>query len=112
KAQLELPREVLEKLVCPKCKDEEQVFASLGKVKAEKALCPKCKDVRREVVTFFQIKGDEAFLDRPLAQIGVPAFDIVIARNAERSIGFELTGDAETVLGPLAKGDAEVLELS
>src|SRR5206468_4573052 len=36
KVELELAREVLEKLVCPTCKDEEQVFASLGKVKAEK----------------------------------------------------------------------------
>jgi adenylyltransferase/sulfurtransferase len=111
KAQLELAREVLEKLVCPNCKDEEPVFASLGKVKAEKATCPRCKDVRREVVTFFQIKGDEPFVDRPLAQIGVPPFDIVIARNAERSIGFELSADAASVLGPLADGDGE-LELS
>jgi adenylyltransferase/sulfurtransferase len=112
KAKLELAREVLEKLVCPKCKDVEQVFASLGKVKAEKAFCPKCKDVRREVVTFFQIRGDESFLDRPLSAIGVPPFDIVIARNAERSIGLELAGDAETVLGPLSGSMNEVLELS
>jgi adenylyltransferase/sulfurtransferase len=41
KAKLELAREVLEKLVCPKCKTEEQVFASLGKVKAEESVLPK-----------------------------------------------------------------------
>src|SRR5439155_18424835 len=114
KAELELAREVLEKLVCPTCKHEEHVFASLGKVKAEKAWCPRCENVRRDVVTFFQIRGDESFLDRPLAEIGVPAFDIVIARNSQRSIGYELSGDAQSVLGPLVTStarEAEELEL-
>src|SRR5205085_1992773 len=49
RAQLELSREVLQKLVCPKCGGSEEVFASLGKVKAERAWCPTCRDVRREV---------------------------------------------------------------
>jgi adenylyltransferase/sulfurtransferase len=111
-ATLELAREVLEKLVCPKCKREEQVFASLGKVKGERAWCPECKDVRRDVVTFFTIRGNEPFVDRPLAEIGVPAFDIVIARGPERSIGFELSGDAQAVLGAAMGEISEELELA
>ena len=110
KVQLELAREVLEKLVCPKCKVEERLFASLGAVPGEKAWCPKCKDVRREVITFHQIKGDEDFIDRTLAEIGVPPFDVVIARSGSRSIGFELAGDAVRVLGPLAASEELVLE--
>ncbi|MDB5302854.1 MAG: molybdopterin biosynthesis protein MoeB [Phycisphaerales bacterium] len=101
-AELELARDVLEKLVCPRCRQEEVLFASLGRVPAEKALCPRCDGVRRDVVTFYKIRGTEAFLDRPLAEIGVPAFDIVIARTRDRAIGLELTGDAPAVLGPLA----------
>jgi hypothetical protein len=54
------------------------------------------------VITFYKIRGDEAFLDRPLAEIGVPPFDIVIARSRDRAIGLELAGDAAAVLGPLA----------
>jgi len=110
-ATLELAREVLEKLICPTCKREEKLFASLGKVNGEKAWCPHCKDVRREVITFHAIRGDEDFLDRPLAQVGVPPFDIVIARGGVKSIGFEMSGDADQVLGELAAGDAEELEL-
>jgi hypothetical protein len=105
-AVVELPRDVLEKLVCKKCGHEEQLFASLGKVRAEKAICPKCSD-RREIVTFNKIRGNEAFMDRPLAAIGVPAMDVLIARGNERSIGIELSGDAKTVLGPLAAEDLE-----
>ena len=102
-AEIELGRDILEKLICPKCKSQETFFASLGKVTAEKAWCPNCKDVRREVQTFHKIRGNEAFMDQTLASIGVPAFDILISRNAERVVGFELSGDAAEVLGDCAE---------
>jgi adenylyltransferase/sulfurtransferase len=102
KAELELGRDVLEKLVCPRCGGEETLFASLGKVRAEKATCPRCPEVRRDVRTFYKVRGGEAFLGRTPAQIGVPPFDILIARAGARAIGLELAGDAATVLGPLA----------
>ena len=113
KAELELAREVLEKLICPTCKSEEQIFASLGKVSGDKVWCPRCDKVRREVVTFHKIRGHESFIDRPLAEIGVPAFDVILARSAAgegRSVGFELAGDAANVLGELLSSD-EALEL-
>jgi adenylyltransferase/sulfurtransferase len=106
--QLELAREVLEKLVCPTCGREETLFASLGRVSADKAICPHCPASRREVRTFHKITGAEDFLGLPLARIGVPAFDIVIARSGSSSMGFELGGEAGAVLGPLA--DSEGLE--
>ena len=79
------------------------MFQSLGRVSAAKAFCPRCRDVRREVVTFYKIRGSESFLNRTLAQIGVPAFDIVIARTRDRAIGLELSADGDAVLGPLAR---------
>lgn len=102
RVEIEIARDVLAKLVCPKCKREEEVYQSLGKVKAERALCPNCPDARREVVLFNKIRGDESFVDRPLSEIGIPAMDVLIARTKSRCIGFELSGDAEKVLGPLA----------
>lgn len=104
-AELEFARDVLEKMVCPHCRREEDMFVSLGKAKGELANCPHCPGVRREVVTFFKVRGNEAFLDRPLAEIGTPPFDIIVARGAGKSIGFDLTGDAAEVLGPLWHGE-------
>jgi adenylyltransferase/sulfurtransferase len=105
-AEIELGRDILEKLVCPRCKGEETLFASLGKVSVDKGWCPACKaqghDSRRDVVTFHKIRGNEPFLNRPLSAIGVPHFDILVARNAQRVIGFELSADAPAVLGPMA----------
>jgi hypothetical protein len=103
-----LAREVLQKLVCPNCKREEAAYVSLGKASDALASCPHCPGVRREALTFFQIRGDETFIDEPLAKIGVPTFDIVIARSAGRAIGFELTGDAAGVLGSLWAGAGEL----
>ncbi|MGH7200182.1 MAG: HesA/MoeB/ThiF family protein, partial [Planctomycetaceae bacterium] len=107
--QIELARDVLETLRCPKCGAEETLFASLGRVTADKAFCPNCDGVRREVVTFFRLSGTEPFAERTLAEIGVPEFDLLIARTAERSVGLELAADAPVVLGPLA-GTEEALE--
>jgi hypothetical protein len=99
------------------------MFTSLGRVRDDAAWCPDCDGaqsdraggeqaehnrVRREVVTFYKLRGTEPFLDRTLKQIGVPAYDILVARAGERSIGLELSGDAAEVLGPLVGGEAEL----
>lgn len=105
--QLDLGRDVLERLVCPKCHQSETMFTSLGKVGVDKAFCPRCPDTRREVVTFHTITGQERFLDRSPGDIGIPPFDILIARGGGKTIGLELSADAAQVLGPL--GDSEGL---
>jgi molybdopterin/thiamine biosynthesis adenylyltransferase/predicted RNA-binding Zn-ribbon protein involved in translation (DUF1610 family) len=107
-AALEFPREMIERFLCPNCAKEEMVFRSASRVHASQALCPSCRDVRREVVTFFRATGDEVFVDRSLAEIGVPPYDIVFGVNEERLVGFELSGDARTVLGNLTGDEGEV----
>ena len=108
-ARVEFARDMVEKLVCPKCGSEEPVFASVTKVKHNDVFCPECADTRREVVTFYRLDGEEPFLEKPLSEMGVPAFDILIARGGEKAIGLELSADAAEVLGPLV-GGAEELE--
>ena len=89
---LELGREMLEKLVCPKCGREEPVFASLGRVGAERAFCPNCPNTRRDVVTFYKFDGSEPFADRTLREIGVPPFDIVICADSRPDGGTGIGG--------------------
>jgi adenylyltransferase/sulfurtransferase len=101
-SQLELSRDVLQSLDCPRCGLSEELFVSLGKVRAEKALCPNCPGVRREVKTFFQIGNDRGLMGKTLGQIGIPPLDIVIARSGADAIGFEMAADRKRVLGLLA----------
>jgi adenylyltransferase/sulfurtransferase len=107
-AQLELSRDVLARVVCPQCGRKEALFTSLGKVSAEKAVCPHCPGVHRVLETFYKIRGDETFANRPLASIGIPDFDILIARADGHSIGFELGGDAASVMGGLVAGEDDL----
>jgi len=98
---LELGRDVLESLYCHSCKKNQPLYCSLGQVNKSITDCPECGQ-HREVRTFFTITGKERFLDKTFAEIGVPKFDILWARNNERLIGFEFSGDANDVLGPLS----------
>jgi adenylyltransferase/sulfurtransferase len=107
-ATLELGRDVLQSLDCPRCNRSEAMYVSLGRVRGERAMCPDCGDVRREVKTFYRIENADSFGDRTLGQIGVPPWDIVLARAAgAEPIGFELSGDRQRVLGALAEHNVE-----
>ena len=107
-AELELVRDMLERLVCPCCGSDEELFTSLGCVRAERAFCPNCPGTRRNVVTFYRIRGSESFLDRTLSELGVPPFDILVARSDERMIGLEMSADSHRVLGPLCSSEKEL----
>jgi adenylyltransferase/sulfurtransferase len=111
RVELELMRDMLEKLVCPQCHREQPFFTSLGQVTADQGPCPACGHPHRDVVSFYRIRGDECYLGRTLAEIGVPPMDIIVARADGRSVGFELAGDAAAVLGPLYEGE-EAIEWS
>lgn len=103
-AELELSRDVLAGLDCPACGGREERFMSLGKAPAGLAVCPGCGG-RRDVRTFCKLRGGEPFRDRTLADVGVPPLDVLVARAGDRAVGFELSGDAPAVLGPLVDGE-------
>lgn len=100
-AVLELGRDILVAFRCPSCGKSERLYQSLGKVRNAAATCPACGR-RREVVTAFTIDGSQDFMDKTFAEIGVPPFDIVWARNGGVLIGYEFSGDANDVLGEVA----------
>lgn len=110
KAILDFNRDVAKEFVCPSCGKHEDVYRSLGALKTVDAKCPHCGEPARQILTFNTVRGDEAFLDRTLSAIGIPPFDILTARTAERAIGLELTGDAPQVLGNCYAAASEDLE--
>ena len=103
-AVLELGRDILTALRCPICHKTEDLFLSLGKVRNSDSICPNCGH-RREAATAFTIDGSQEFIGRTFSEIGVPPFDIVWARNGDKLIGYEFSGDADDVLGEVAAAD-------
>ncbi|HLW54934.1 MAG TPA: ThiF family adenylyltransferase [Candidatus Angelobacter sp.] len=98
---LEFSRDVIHKLSCPRCHAEEELFAAVGSVPYARGKCPQCGDVRA-VITAHSYNGTESFGGRPLDGLGLPLFDVFVARSAERELAYLLAGDARIVLGDLA----------
>ncbi|QSQ28409.1 ThiF family adenylyltransferase [Pyxidicoccus parkwayensis] len=102
-AVLEFGRELLQGLDCPGCGREERVFRPLSQVTEADGACPAC-GTRRAPRLFHGLRGDEDFLGLTLAELGLPAWDVVLGRQGERVVGFELSGDRARVLGDLETG--------
>ena len=97
---LEFSRDVIHQLVCPQCGARQEVFAPIGTVSAAQGRCP-ADDTMREVVTVHNFTGAEPFGSRTLAQMGLPPFDLFVARANDREVSLLIEGDRQQVLGPL-----------
>jgi hypothetical protein len=87
--------------VCPRCSSREEVFAPIGTVSAAQGRC-RADGTMREVVTVHNFTGTEPFGSRTLSQMGLPPFDLFVARANDREVSLIIEGDREDVLGALA----------
>jgi adenylyltransferase/sulfurtransferase len=105
RAVVEFNNDLLSSLSCPRCGSEEPVFKSLGKVREAEGKCPQCES-DRVPRTYHTIGGDEPFLDKSLAEVGVPPWDIVCGRAGMQQRYYEFAADASGVLGNLGVVDS------
>jgi adenylyltransferase/sulfurtransferase len=103
-AVVEFNNDLLSGLSCPRCGKDEPLFKSLGKVTEREGRCPAC-GADRVPHTFHTVSGEEPFLDKTLAQIGVPPWDILCGRAGMQQRYYEFSGDSAGVLGSLALPD-------
>jgi molybdopterin/thiamine biosynthesis adenylyltransferase/predicted RNA-binding Zn-ribbon protein involved in translation (DUF1610 family) len=96
-ARLELDYELVTEFQCPACGNREAVFEPLRRLDGRRAQCPACGQQRQGVITH-AIAGEEPYLERTLAEIGVPPLHVVTARSGREYAHFELTGDAASCL--------------
>jgi adenylyltransferase/sulfurtransferase len=99
-AVIELNREIVESLDCANCGKSEPVFKVLNKVTENMARCPICRG-ERDPRLLHSIHGDEPFQDKTFADIGIPPFDIIVARRQMEQIFMEFDADGSDVMGPL-----------
>ncbi|MEW6096438.1 MAG: ThiF family adenylyltransferase [bacterium] len=95
---LELDRDIVTNLHCNKCKEESILFRVLGKVTVEEGRCPKCEEIRRVSMTNIVSLNDK-FIDKTLAEVGIPPLHIICAKNEKETKYFELTQDLKKTLG-------------
>jgi molybdopterin/thiamine biosynthesis adenylyltransferase len=103
---VEFSRDIVHKLVCPRCGEEEEIFAPVGSVSYERGRC--LHDAQMRVVhTLSGYKGEPELASRRLDQLGLPLFDVFTARSLESEIAYCIAGDAQAVLGVLAMSGAQ-----
>src|SRR5215813_11018687 len=91
-ATLEFSRDVIHQLACARCGAEEELFAAVGTVPFARGKCP-VDGQMRAVITAHSYCGEEPFGDRRLDAIGLPSYDVFIARSPEREIAYLIGGD-------------------
>lgn len=104
---VEFSRDVIHKLVCPRCGEEEDVFAAVGAIDRARGQCSVCsantgEPQMRIVRTVTGFKGEPELATRTLDQLGLPLFDIFTVRSMDAEVSYCIRGDATAVLGPLA----------
>ena len=105
-AVLEFGRDLLIAMECTHCATREPVFRPSSSVPESAARCPKCGEMR-SVERVHEADGSEPWMNRTLRDLGIPPFDIIAARRESIQIGFEIFGDAASVLGPLDGSNRE-----
>lgn len=104
---LEFSRDVIWKLVHPITRTEEERFAPLGSIAFEEGHDPE-DGVLRDVVTchgFTRTELNESpqWSNRLLSDLGLPPYDVFVARSANAEVAMLMAGDAPGVLGSLAE---------
>ena len=98
---IEFSRDIIQKLVCPNCGQEEECFVPVGAIQYDRGRCPRDGHMR-VVHTLSGYRGEPELTNRRLDQLGLPLFDALTARSHDAEISYYMAGDAEAVLGPLA----------
>lgn len=100
-AVLEFDREICLALHCPTCREREPVFRAVGRLTGREATCPRCHGLRDPELAH-SVSGTEDWLDRTLAQVDIPAYDIVRGRDGWAIKHFVLDADRSEALGVIA----------
>jgi molybdopterin/thiamine biosynthesis adenylyltransferase len=101
---VEFSRDIIYRLVCPRCSKQEEVFAPVGAIDRKRGKCPICSEGASEpqmrvVQTLTGYKGEPELAGRTLNSLGLPLFDIFTVRSADSELSYCMAGDASAVLG-------------
>ena len=100
-AVVETNNDLLATLYCPQCDETETVWTSLGKVTEASARCRRCRGDRVPEMVHTLDDGVSC-LDRTLAEIGIPRWDVLAGRAGLEQRFYEFDGDRNGVLGQAA----------
>lgn len=94
---LGLDRDLVAGVECPRCGWQKEFFRPRSRVSQAEAVCPSCREPGQpELVS--HVEEDSPLAGRPLADLGIPSYDIVRVDGASESGFFLLAADRPAVL--------------
>jgi len=94
KVIVESVRELVRQLRCDACGNHREYWCSLDSLGPDQAGCPRCGAPCAPVV-YHRLDGQEVPAGVSLAELGVPAFDILRVRLEDKLFGAELSRDGK-----------------
>jgi molybdopterin/thiamine biosynthesis adenylyltransferase len=95
---VELSRDIVHELECPRCGTREEQFVPVGSIRYEEGRCPRDGQMR-VVKTIHSYSGSESFGARTLDKIGLPLYDVFSVRSDQAEKAYLIGGDKIAVLG-------------
>src|SRR5258706_3434169 len=87
---IDLAREIVHKLECPGCGKKQTVLKAAEKLSEDQIKCPSC-GAESSPLFLHSITKESNLMDKTIAQVGLPEFEIVWARRDERILGLQIS---------------------
>jgi molybdopterin/thiamine biosynthesis adenylyltransferase len=100
-ATIDFGLDIVQKLKCPNCGVEHNMYQPVGEISTAEGRCP-ADGSMREVIAIHGYTGSEAYGSFTIKELGIPPFDVLVARSVSKSIQYLIAGDQREVLGELA----------
>lgn len=97
---LDFSRDVLQYFNCPKCSHSQDIYACAGTVTVDQGKCPVDGEAM-EVTAIHGFRGTENYGTRTITELGLPLYDIFVARSQNKEIQIRMDGDRKTILAEL-----------
>jgi len=95
---IDFSRNIIQSLDCPHCGESTDVFKCVGAVTEEQGKCPS-DETMRKVNLIYGFTGEENYGNMSIAALGLPSYDVFVARSKEREMQILIQGDETAVLG-------------
>ena len=97
---LDFSRDIIQALRCPRCGNSADVYACVGTLSADQGKCPDDGEMR-EVMVIHGFSGKEAYREKTVSSLGLPAYDTFVARSKDREFQILMNGDHAKALAGL-----------
>lgn len=94
---VEFSRDIIQALQCPRCGRTAEVYSPVGSLSTSQGYCPEDGEMR-QVIAIHGYTGSEPFGEMFLTELGLPLFDVLIARTQDREIQVLMDADSELFL--------------